>query len=148
MGGWVTCVYMCVEVGGRVGLVYVCGIEYLISPLLTLPLLSLLFSLPSSLPSSPSPPLSPLPPPLSLTPHPLHPIPQEGNLSAVDILSVANLVNYFGKAVNIESIEVSPLLLQVHRRDQPSLIPSPHSQIHSLRTTAVVTCSMQLSPWL
>ena len=38
---------------------------------------------------------------------------QEGNLSAVDILSVASLVNYFGKATNIESIEVSPLLLQV-----------------------------------
>ena len=49
-------------------------------------------------------------------------------MSAVDILSVANLVNYFGKAVNIESIEVSPLLLQVHRRSIyvasfPVLIP-------------------------
>ena len=37
---------------------------------------------------------------------------QTGNLSAMDILSVANLVNYFGKASDIESIEVSPLLLQ------------------------------------
>ena len=37
---------------------------------------------------------------------------QDGNLSAVDILSVANLVSYFGKAANIESIEVSPLLMQ------------------------------------
>ena len=37
---------------------------------------------------------------------------QSGNLSAVDILGVANLINYFGKAVNIEAIEVSPLLLQ------------------------------------
>ena len=58
-----------------------------------------------SLPSTPtlfSPPLS-LSYLLSL---------QTGNLSAMDILSVANLVNYFGKASNIESIEVSPLLLQ------------------------------------
>ena len=38
--------------------------------------------------------------------------PQVGNLSAMDILSVANLVNYFGKASNIENIEVSPLLMQ------------------------------------
>ena len=37
---------------------------------------------------------------------------QTGNLSAMDILSVANMVNYFGKAANVEAIEVSPLLLQ------------------------------------
>lgn len=37
---------------------------------------------------------------------------QEGNLSAVDILSVANMVNYFGKASSVEDIEVSPILLQ------------------------------------
>lgn len=37
---------------------------------------------------------------------------QAGNLSPVDILSVANLVNYFGKTANVESVEVSPLLLQ------------------------------------
>ena len=37
---------------------------------------------------------------------------QTSNLSAMDILSVANLVNYFGKALNVEAIEVSPLLLQ------------------------------------
>ena len=37
---------------------------------------------------------------------------QRGNLSAVDFLSVTNLVNYFGKAGDIENIEVSPLLLQ------------------------------------
>ena len=30
----------------------------------------------------------------------------------MDILSVANLINYFGKSANVESIEVSPLLLQ------------------------------------
>ena len=37
---------------------------------------------------------------------------QAGNLSAVDVLSVANLINYFGKTSNVEEIEVSPLLLQ------------------------------------
>ena len=37
---------------------------------------------------------------------------QTGNLSAMDILSVANMVNYFGKAANVEAIVVSPLLLQ------------------------------------
>ena len=37
---------------------------------------------------------------------------QGGNLSAMDLLSVANLVNYFGKTPNVEAIEVSPLLLQ------------------------------------
>lgn len=30
----------------------------------------------------------------------------------MDILSVTNLVNYFGKATDIEDIEISPLLLQ------------------------------------
>ena len=30
----------------------------------------------------------------------------------MDILSVANLINYFGKTANVESIEVSPVLLQ------------------------------------
>ena len=30
----------------------------------------------------------------------------------MDVLSVSNLVNYFGKAADIEHIEVSPLLLQ------------------------------------
>ena len=30
----------------------------------------------------------------------------------MDVLSVANLVNYFGKTPNVEAIEVSPLLLQ------------------------------------
>ena len=37
---------------------------------------------------------------------------QKGNLSAVDILNVANLVNYFGKSEDVEQIEVSPVLIQ------------------------------------
>lgn len=37
---------------------------------------------------------------------------QEGNLSAMEILSVANMVNYFGKPTSIDSIEVTPLLMQ------------------------------------
>lgn len=36
----------------------------------------------------------------------------EGNLSAMDILHVSNLVNYFGKVNDIEKMELSPLLLQ------------------------------------
>lgn len=37
---------------------------------------------------------------------------QDGNLSAMDILDVSNLINYFGKVENIEKIELSPVLLQ------------------------------------
>ena len=37
---------------------------------------------------------------------------QDGNLSAVDILDVSNFINYFGKATDIEKIELSPVLLQ------------------------------------
>ena len=37
---------------------------------------------------------------------------QDSNLSAVDILDVSNLINYFGKPTDIEKIELSPVLLQ------------------------------------
>ena len=37
---------------------------------------------------------------------------QDGTLSAMDILSVNGLVNYFGRVYNVEDIEVSPILLQ------------------------------------
>ena len=33
-------------------------------------------------------------------------------LSAVDLLSVSNLVNYFGRQDDVESIKISPVLLQ------------------------------------
>ncbi len=33
-------------------------------------------------------------------------------MSAMDILHVSNLINYFGKVENIEDIELSPVLLQ------------------------------------
>ncbi|XP_062509893.1 double-strand break repair protein MRE11-like isoform X2 [Corticium candelabrum] len=36
----------------------------------------------------------------------------DGTLSAMDILSVNGLVNYFGRVYNVEDIEVSPILLQ------------------------------------
>ena len=35
-----------------------------------------------------------------------------GNLSSMDLLSTAGLVNYFGKTTSLEKIEVSPILLQ------------------------------------
>ncbi|XP_033100240.1 double-strand break repair protein MRE11-like isoform X2 [Anneissia japonica] len=38
-----------------------------------------------------------------------------GNLCVLDILSVAGLVNYFGKAPSLESVEISPILLQKGR---------------------------------
>ena len=37
---------------------------------------------------------------------------QEGNLCALNLLSVANLVNYFGKPEDIEDISMSPILLR------------------------------------
>lgn len=37
---------------------------------------------------------------------------QEGNLCALNLLSVANLVNYFGKPDDIENISISPILLR------------------------------------
>eukprot|EP01067_Filipodium_phascolosomae_P003652 Filipodium_phascolosomae@DN2653_c0_g2_i1.p1 len=36
----------------------------------------------------------------------------DGNYSALDILNAAGLVNYFGRADNLEAIQVSPILLQ------------------------------------
>ena len=38
-----------------------------------------------------------------------------GNLCALDILSVAGLVNHFGRSANFEKIEISPLLMQKGR---------------------------------
>ena len=37
---------------------------------------------------------------------------KEHSLSAMDLLSVCNLVNYFGKSQNIEDIEISLILVQ------------------------------------
>jgi len=37
---------------------------------------------------------------------------QEGNLCALNLLSVNNLVNYFGKPEDIEDISISPILLR------------------------------------
>ena len=37
---------------------------------------------------------------------------QDSNISAMDVLDVANLINYFGKVVDVEDITVSPVLLQ------------------------------------
>ena len=36
----------------------------------------------------------------------------DGGLAALDLLSVANFVNYFGKADNFDQIELSPVLIQ------------------------------------
>ncbi|KXS12353.1 DNA repair exonuclease [Gonapodya prolifera JEL478] len=36
----------------------------------------------------------------------------DGNLAALDVLSVAGLVNYFGRADNVENITVTPLLMR------------------------------------
>jgi len=36
----------------------------------------------------------------------------DGNLCALDLLSVANFVNYFGKATSIDDITVTPILIQ------------------------------------
>ncbi|XP_072044280.1 double-strand break repair protein MRE11-like isoform X2 [Amphiura filiformis] len=38
-----------------------------------------------------------------------------GNLSALNILSVSGLVNYFGKSETLESVEISPLLMKKGR---------------------------------
>eukprot|EP00057_Strongylocentrotus_purpuratus_P023252 XP_011677726.1 PREDICTED: double-strand break repair protein MRE11A [Strongylocentrotus purpuratus] len=35
-----------------------------------------------------------------------------GNLCALDMLSVSGLVNYFGKSTSLESVEISPILIQ------------------------------------
>lgn len=37
---------------------------------------------------------------------------QSGSLSALDLLSVANFVNYFGKAPSVDNIEMYPILLE------------------------------------
>jgi double-strand break repair protein MRE11 len=37
---------------------------------------------------------------------------QSGALSALDLLSVANFVNYFGKSPSVDKIELYPILLQ------------------------------------
>lgn len=36
---------------------------------------------------------------------------QAGKKSAIDLLSTTNLVNYFGKADNVNEIEISPILI-------------------------------------
>ena len=36
----------------------------------------------------------------------------DGGLAALDLLSTANLVNYFGRASNVEKIELTPILIQ------------------------------------
>jgi hypothetical protein len=37
---------------------------------------------------------------------------QDGNLCALDLLSVTNLLNHFGRSESIDDIEISPVLLQ------------------------------------
>jgi len=37
---------------------------------------------------------------------------QDGNLCALDLLSVCGLVNYFGRPSSVDDITVSPILLQ------------------------------------
>jgi double-strand break repair protein MRE11 len=37
---------------------------------------------------------------------------QDGNLCALDLLSVCGLVNYFGRPTSVDDITVSPILLQ------------------------------------
>ena len=37
---------------------------------------------------------------------------QANELSAIDILSVAGVLNHFGKQTSLENIEISPVLLQ------------------------------------
>ena len=36
----------------------------------------------------------------------------DGGLAALDLLSTANLVNYFGRASNVEKIALTPILIQ------------------------------------
>jgi len=36
----------------------------------------------------------------------------EGNLSPIDLLSTAGLVNYFGKTASVDDISMAPILLQ------------------------------------
>ena len=36
---------------------------------------------------------------------------QEGGLAALDLLSVCNLLNYFGKSENVDDVTVYPLLV-------------------------------------
>jgi double-strand break repair protein MRE11 len=36
----------------------------------------------------------------------------EGSLAALDILSVSNLINYFGKSDNVDDVTVFPILMQ------------------------------------
>lgn len=40
---------------------------------------------------------------------------QLGNLCALDVLSVAGLVNYFGKSPSLEDVKISPVLLKKGR---------------------------------
>jgi len=42
----------------------------------------------------------------------LHAHAQDGELSAIDILSVAGLLNHFGKQTNLDKISLSPVLLR------------------------------------
>lgn len=37
---------------------------------------------------------------------------QDGSLCALDLLSAAGLVNYFGKQVEVDDIQIKPILLQ------------------------------------
>lgn len=37
---------------------------------------------------------------------------KDGGLCALDLLSVAGFVNYFGKAPNVDEIEINPILLR------------------------------------
>lgn len=39
-------------------------------------------------------------------------LPGEAHLSALDLLSASNLINYFGRANDIRDIEIAPLLMR------------------------------------
>ena len=56
----------------------------------------------------------------------------EGGLSALDVLSSANLLNYFGKAANSEKIKLPPLLIRKGARTRVALYGLGHMRDEQL----------------
>ena len=63
----------------------------------------------------------------------------------MDLLSVTNLVNYFGKATDVENITVSPLLLQKGKRERRLLCLSLIHN-HSMSTTHIMHVVINVMP--
>ena len=65
----------------------------------------------------------------------------------MDLLSVTNLVNYFGKATDVENITVSPLLLQKGKRERErSLLCLSLIHNHSMSTTYIMHVVINVMP--